>query len=356
MKRVSLLLIVFTIFVSCDNTNDKPSNQGEGIVIEDEEEWLISRREVKDGGAGKDGIPSIDDPKFIVDPGVNSGGLADDELVVGIYFEGEARAYPHYILDWHEIVNDVIGNTPIALSYCPLTGTAFAWEREAGSLDNTFGVSGLLYNSNLLMYDRETESLWSQLKLLCVNGDLVGERPTLYNVVETNWRTWKEMYPETLVLSEDTGFSRNYGVYPYGDYKTNDNYFLFRPAPHDRRLPNKKRVYAIMDDDKSKVYQFEDFTDGKAIIDSFNGKEYLIVGNEDVINSFVLNQDNEGLTFEYELSASGGFFKDNLGTVRSAFGDVISGNLGAYLTPANSVVSFWFAIGAFYPEPEIYQP
>ncbi len=354
MRKVYFLLSIFFALMSCDKS-DNPS-QTNGISILGEEEWLIPRREIKDGGTGKDGIPSIDEPKFIIDPGVNSGGLADDELVVGIYFEGEARAYPHYILDWHEVVNDVVGNDPIALSYCPLTGTAFAWERDAISSDNSFGVSGLLYNSNLLMYDRETESLWSQLKLQCVNGDLVGERPTMFNIVETDWRTWKQLYPETMVLSEDTGFSRSYGVYPYGDYKTNDNYLLFLPAPHDRRLPNKKRVYAIIDVDKSKVYQFEDFTGGKVIVDTFNGKKYLIVGNEDVINSFVLSQDNEALTFEYELSVSGGFFKDNQGTIRSAFGDVISGNLGDYLTPATSVVSYWFAMGAFYPEPEIYQP
>ncbi|WP_347922763.1 DUF3179 domain-containing protein [Pontimicrobium sp. SW4] len=350
MKKIYSLLVISVITLSCNKTDDT-SNQTNGISIEAEEEWLIARREIKDGGAGKDGIPSIDNPEFIDD-----AGLEDDELVVGIYFEGEARAYPHYILDWHEIVNDVIGNDPIALSYCPLTGTAFAWEREADNADGTFGVSGLLYNSNLLLYDRKTESLWSQLKLQCVNGDLVGERPTLFNVVETDWKTWKKLYPETLVLSEDTGFSRNYDVYPYGDYKTNDNYFLFLPAPHDRRLLNKKRVYAIIDEDKSKVYQFEDFMGGNAIIDTFNNKKYLIVGDEHILNSFELSQDNEGLVFEYELSDSGGFFKDDLGTVRNVFGGVLSGNLGDYLTPANSVVSYWFAIGAFYPDAEIYQP
>ena len=358
MKKGYFLLLVLIALMSC-NKNDDSSNQTDGISIETQEEWLIPQIEVKDGGAGRDGIPSIDNPEFIVDPGVNFGGLSDDELVVGIYFEGEARAYPHYILDWHEIVNDVVGNDPIALSYCPLTGTAFAWERESENSNSTYGVSGLLYNSNLLLYDRKTESLWSQLKLQCVYGERVGDRPAMYNVVETDWRTWRKMFPETLVLSDDTGFSRNYDVYPYGDYKTNHNYFFYLPAPFDRRLPSKKRVYAIIDGDKSKVYQFEYFTGGNAIIDTFNDKEYLIVGDEHIINSFALTQDNEGLTFEYELSESGGFFRDNLGTVRSAFGDVISGsqgNLGDYLTPATSTVSFWFAIGAFYPNSEIFQP
>ena len=353
MKKVSLLILIFTIVYSCDKASI--SNQGEGISLEGQEEWLIPRREIKDGGSGKDGIPSIDNPIFISDP----VGLEDDDLVVGIYFEGEAKAYPHYILDWHEVVNDVVGNDPIALSYCPLTGTAFAWGRASENPEDTFGVSGLLYNSNLLMYDRKTESLWSQLKLQCVNGDLVSDIPSTYSVVETDWKTWKSMYPETLVLSEDTGYSRDYETYPYGDYRTNDNFLLFSPAPYDRRLPSKKRVYAIIDKTVSKAYLFEDFTGGKAILDTFNGKEYLIVGNEYVINSFVLSQENQELTFEYELSESGGFFKDNLSTVRSAFGDVVSanqGNIGDYFTPATSVVSFWFAIGAFYPDSEIYMP
>ena len=161
------------------------------------------------------------------------------------------------------------------------------------------------------MYDRETGSLWSQLKLQCVNGDLVGQRPTNFNIVETDWKTWKTLYPNTLILSEDTGFSRTYGEYPYSEeYKTNHDLFYFRPAPYDKRLPSKQRVYAIIDVDKeiSKVYKYQDFTGGKAIIDTFNDKKYLLVGNEDIINSFVLSEANELFTFKYELSPSGGFF------------------------------------------------
>lgn len=354
MKKLNFLLFAFVIIVSCNK--DDVDNQGDGISNELAEEWLIPRREIKDGGPGRDGIPSINNPKFIVDPGVDLGGLLEEELVIGIYFEGEARAYPHYIMDWHEIVNHDIGNDPIALSYCPLTGTAFAWGRASGSFNSTFGTSGLIYNSNLLMYDRETGSLWSQLKLKCVNGDLIGQKPTTYNVVETDWKTWKKLYPETLVLSEDTGFSRTYGEYPYGEFKTNHDYFFHRPAPYDRRLPSKQRVYAIIDEEISKVYKYEDFSGGKAIVDTFNDKKYLIVGNEDIINSFALSKNNELLSFQYELSETGGFFKDDLGTVRNVFGEAISGDIGDYLTPAISVVSYWFAIGAFYPEAEIYLP
>lgn len=348
MKKEFFILCLLTIIYSCDNSSSDSIDE-DGISIELEEEWLIPLNEVKDGGVGRDGIPSIDEPEFITDAVID-----DEELVVGIYFEGEARAYPHYILDWHEVVNDVIGNDPITLNYCPLTGTAFVWGRAYDGAETTFGVSGLLYNNNLIMYDRETQSLWSQLKLQCVNGELVGNRPETYNIVETTWGTWKSLYPKTVLLSEDTGYSRNYDEYPYGDYLIYDDYLFFLPAPHDRRLANKERVYTIIDNEVAKAYRYQDFVGGKAIIDSFNEKEYLVVGNENVINSFVLTQDNEGMTFAYDLSISGGFFKDNLGTVRNIFGHPITGNLGEYLTPAVSVVSYWFAVGAFYPDLEIY--
>ena len=112
---------------------------------------MIPVIEIKDGGPGKDGIPSIDQPKFDKNVEENVEGLDGDELVIGIYVNGEARAYPHYIMDWHELVNDNIGNDAIALSYCPLTGTAFAWGGASGGSESTYGVSGLLYNSNLIM-------------------------------------------------------------------------------------------------------------------------------------------------------------------------------------------------------------
>ena len=127
MKKLHLLLFAFTIIISCSKSNDNFDDLGDGDSIELQEEWLIARREIKDGGPGRDGIPSIDDPKFITNSSDEFEDLSDDDLVIGMYFEGEARAYPHYILDWHELVNYKMGVTPITISYCPLTGTAFAW-------------------------------------------------------------------------------------------------------------------------------------------------------------------------------------------------------------------------------------
>jgi len=318
--------------------------------------WLIPISEVKDGGPGKDGIPSIDMPIFLDanDPVTNY--LNDDDLVVGVVNGGEAKAYPHLILDWHEVVNDIIGNAFATISYCPLTGTAFAWESMVNGVKSTFGVSGLLYNTNLILYDRSTDSNWSQMGLKCVNGDRIGDEPKLLDVIETNWGTWKSLYPNSQVLSQDTGFNRPYGEYPYGDYKTNHEFFIFSASPSNSALPNKERVYAIINGKKSKVYQFEKFTGGIAIKETFNGNEYVVVGNNEIIYAFELNESQSALNFQYEFDNSEVFFSDNEGNKWSVFGSAIEGpRTGEMLKGAKSVVSFWFAVAAFYPNPIIYQ-
>jgi hypothetical protein len=316
--------------------------------------WAIPINEIRDGGPGKDGIPSIDNPQFVTVQ--EATFLSDDDLVVGIFQNGVARAYPHIVLDWHEVVNDEISGSFFTLNYCPLTGTAFAWESRTNNTRSTFGVSGLLYNANLIMYDRNTDSNWSQLRLECVNGSLLGDEPKLYNTIETDWATWRNLYPNTQVLSTQTGFSRNYGVSPYGDYATNNNRFIFRPEIFNTALPNKDRVYAIIDNELSKVYQFSNFEGGNVIKDNFNGSDYVIYGNNNLIYGFKLDGAHANLNFEYDPNnASASLLKDNEGNTWSVFGEALSGpRAGENLTPVKSVMSYWFAIAAFYPDPEIY--
>lgn len=345
---LSLLMSCSSNDVNNDSTVIPDENEGNNSV-----EWLIPISEVRDGGPGKDGIPSIDNPNFVAANTANF--LNDDDLVVGIQKDNVAKAYPHLVLDWHEIVNDEINNAFFTLNYCPLTGTAFAWESATNETRSTFGVSGLLYNANLILYDRNTDSNWSQLRLECVNGSLINNKPKLYSVVETDWKTWKTLYPNTQVLNTQTGFSRTYGTSPYGDYSTNNNRFIFRPDITNSALPNKERVHSIIDGDLSKVYQFSDFENGKAIRDTFNSKDYLIIGNENLIYSFELQDDFKNLIFEYDFNNSEVFFKDNEGNKWSVFGEVIEGpRLGEVLTSPKSVISYWFAIAAFYPNPEVY--
>jgi len=365
MKSKFFYLLLFTILtISCSTnggTNAPPSNNGGNNNSGNNNNgstnsnWLIPVDEVKDGGPGKDGIPSIDNPKFIDASNPKASFLEDSDLVIGIVVGNEVRAYPHLILDWHEIVNDNFINDAITVSYCPLTGTAFGWESLTNGTKSEFGVSGLLYNANLILYDRNTDSRWSQLKLQCVNGELIGNFPELRDVVETTWGTWKLLYPNTKVLSLDTGFSRNYDVYPYGNYKTDNNYFIFTASPANDALPNKERVFALINGEASRVYQFSKFAVGKALKENFNGKDYLVVGNENLLHAFELDANQASLSFEFSFTNSEEFFKDDEGNTWSVFGKALSGpRAGEQLKFATSVVSYWFAIAAFYPNPEIY--
>ena len=369
-NRIFYLSTLILFLVACSGGNDDNFNpnpvdtvdkvdtvdtSGETPEAPTSSDWLIPISQVKDGGPGKDGIPSIDSPKFVnaTDPGADF--LKDDDLVIGIIVGNEVRAYPHLILDWHEVVNDKFDSESITISYCPLTGTAFAWNSVSNGVESTFGVSGLIYNANLILYDRNTGSRWSQLKLKCVNGELKGDEPTLKNVVETNWGTWKALYPNTKVLSLDTGFSRNYALYPYGSYRTDQNFFVFSATPLNDALLYKERVHAIISEDESKVYQYRKFRDGKIFKDQFKGNQYLVVGNENLIYSYELNESQSNLNFEYGFTNTETFFKDDEGNKWSIFGKALEGpRTGEVLKPSRSVIRYWFVLASFYLNPIVF--
>jgi len=165
-------------------------------------------------------------------------------------------AYPHNILNWHEIANQNSGNFTYSIIYCPLTGTATAW---SGNLDNgssTFGVSGLLYNSNIIPYDRSTSSYWSQIKGVSIKGQYQGLNAETFPVVETTWESWKKMYPNSKVLSTSTGYNRDYEIYPYGNYNHIDaDYLIFPVRYSDNRLPKKERVHTIIVGGQARAYK-----------------------------------------------------------------------------------------------------
>ena len=170
------------------------------------------------GGPPKDGIPSVDEPTFI---GADEAELDPGDLIVGFSHEGDARAYPHRILVHHEIVNDRVGGLNVAVTYCPLTATAQVFERGG----TTFGTSGSLLNSNLVMYDRETDSWCSQIAATCYRGPHRGRTLVEHDATWTTWERWREAHPDTRVLSEDTGHLRNYGRDPYGRYNPRGGYY-----------------------------------------------------------------------------------------------------------------------------------
>lgn len=359
MKANIFFLIFVLIFFSYCSSNDKMNistdeNSGTVVVYDD---WGVPINEVVDGGPGKDGIPSIDFPVFLdaENEKVNSY-MNDEDLVVGIVNGEVSKAYPHRILDWHEVVNDDISGEKITISYCPLTGTAFGWKSSVGNSYSDFGVSGLLYNNNLILYDRKSNSYWSQLRLECINGEYLNDKPEVINVIETTWKLWKEMFPNTKILSDNQGINRDYSVYPYGTYREDDEFLLFPISKTDNTLPNKERVHLIISENSVKVFEFSNFETGKAIKTNFLSESILVIGDKKMINSYVIEGQYSDLVFEYDFSSPNYYFKDNEGNKWNVLGEVVDGpRKGESLKPTNSLMSYWFAIPAFFKEIDIFE-
>ena len=187
------------------------------------------------------------------------GYLADSDLVIGVITSEGPRAYPHNILNWHEIVNEEVGGEAYAVTLCPLTGSGIRYDRAGFIAGQTveLGVSGNLYNSNLVMYDRTSESFWSQMRLESVFGSELGTPAPIQPVFEMTYGAWRRLHPDTLVVSDQTGHSRDYTRYPYGDYRTN-HANTFRPTdpPPDPRLSNKDLVYGVLVDGTFTAYPY----------------------------------------------------------------------------------------------------
>ncbi len=354
---LSLVIASAAVMYGCSNSVNSNDNGG---VSGDNPDWLVPVAEVFDGGPGKDGIPSVDAPQFIDVAAATF--VPDDALVDAVRVGDEIRAYPHLILDWHEIVNDKIGTDAFALTYCPLTGSAIGWERTIGGTETTFGVSGLLYNTNLMPYDRKTNSTWSQMRNQCVNGALIGTDARTFQVLETTWQTFKEMYPTAKVMSTATGFNRPYGLYPYAfggqDYRR-DGFLLFPISIDDTRLPRKERIVGVTVNGKARAYRIGGFApDTEVINDTFNGMPLVVVGSSGRNFGMIFGRklpDGTVLTFTPVQNNPPAVMIDNEGTSWDLFGVGLSGpRAGEQLPATDSYIAFWFAWGVFNAGSEIY--
>jgi hypothetical protein len=196
---------------------------------------LIPLRDIQSGGPAKDGIPALDHPAF-TSASAGDQALKPSDFVIGLEMDGVAKAYPIRILNWHEVVNDHVGHQPVLVTWCPLCGSGLVYSPLAGGRRHTFGVSGLLYKRNLLLYDHETESLWTQLGGMAVAGDLARTSLDLLPASETTWARWKSEHPQTVVLSFNTGFRRDYARDPYSDWQIDRRLVLVVQLNHTSRL------------------------------------------------------------------------------------------------------------------------
>lgn len=245
------------------------------IMVTDGIKHSVPLSELISGGPGKDGIPSIDNPKFI-SVAEASEWLKENEPGVAVFINGIDRFYPYQILVWHEIVNDAVKGQRILITYCPLCLTGFVFDPEVRSERVEFGVSGLLWKSNLVMYDRKTDSLWPQVLGEAVKGEMTGTKLKTLPSDQILFGNWKKKFPKGEVLSRDTGAERFYGSNPYGDYFSVTNLSLNLIKPKDDRLSNDAFVLGIVINNKPKAYYAELVKQKGIIEDNFEEHDIIL--------------------------------------------------------------------------------
>ncbi len=323
--------------------------QSDPVMVTDGVRHTIPLDRILSGGPPKDGIPSIDDPVFAA---VDAEFMSDSDVVVGLAINGEARAYPIFILVWHEIVNDVVGGVPISVTYCPLCYTNQVFERTSGGQVLEFGVSGKLYNSNLLMYDRQTDSYWSQALGEAVVGELTGAQLDIVPLDVIRWGDWRDLHPDTVVLTTDTGHSRPYGVDPYERYFASDR-IIFPVAHRDDRLGPKEIILGFSSGVNYKAYAQSDVEAAGTINDDFAGVPVLLVSAyEQNARAFERAVDGHALEFAYR---DGTLTDTDTGSEWSYDGLAVAGPLeGEQLPRLGFSPGFWFEWVSFHPDTGLY--
>ncbi len=326
--------------------------------------------EILSGGPPKDGIPAIDDPKF-VSVAEADAWLEDVEPVVLFEAGGEARAYPIQILMWHEIVNDTVGGVPAVVTFCPLCNTAIAFERTVDGRELDFGTTGRLRFSNLIMYDRQTETWWQQATGEAIAGEMTGTWLRFLPATIIAWADFAAAYPEARVLSRDTGFGRNYGANPYAGYDdVNRPPFLYRGPATPGVLPPVARVLTVDLNREAVAYPYDVLAELQVISDTVGGTPIVVVwvpgtasaldartvaGGRDVgaANAFSRTLDSRTLTFVWQ---AGQIVDEQTGSAWNVLGEAVEGpRAGQRLTPVVAINHFWFSWAAFKPDTRIYQ-
>jgi hypothetical protein len=265
--------------------------------------YLVDPADIRSGGPSKGGIgvdkgiPALSDENInLVTVTQADKWIADDELVLALHFEGEKRVYPLQILVWHEIANDVVADIPLAITYCPLCGSGIAYQRtltiDGEEVVAEFGTSGKLYNSNLVMYDDQTDTYWQQIDGKAIVGDLVGQELVDVSIDTVVWHDYKEIHTDALVLSQNTGMSRNYGKDPYGSYY--ESSLLFFPVDsEDDSIHPKTVTYGVYVDGIYKAYLEEDVIAAGSITDTIGDTTLTITRDAVGIVTIVDQKGNE---------------------------------------------------------------
>ncbi len=317
--------------------------------------------EISSGGPGKDGIPSIDFPQF---NSVDKAFYADTEPVVVVEVNGEAKAYPIEILIWHEIVNDTLGGVPVTVTFCPLCNTAIAFDRRLDGIVYDFGVSGNLRYSDLIMYDRQTESWWQQITGTAIVGELTGKKLTSIPASIVSFADFQSTYPKGLVLSSETGYMRPYGSNPYPGYDniSRSPFLFFEPV--DRRLPAMERVVTVSLNGEDAAYPFNVLAEQKVVEDSVGGEPIVVFHQPGVDSPFsatdigaagVFAPTLDGTTLKFKVNDDGTIVDTETQSQWNVLGRAIAGPLeGKQLQSIVNGNHFWFAWAVFKPETRVF--
>ena len=362
LRLTAILLAIFCPLAWGFNSAEWPNT--------DFDNTSIDLGEVMSGGPPKDGIPSIDEPSFISQQQAEDW-LGPNEPVIVLAEETEARAYPLQILMWHEIVNDEIAGRPVSVTFCPLCNASIVFDRELDGTVYDFGTTGRLRRSDMIMYDRQTESWWQQFVGEAIVGELTGKKLRQIPSQIVAFNTFRRYYPDGVVLSRDTGHSRRYGQNPYTGYDDiNSTPFLYR-GEIDDRLPPMERVLSVQYKADTLLFALTTLREAKIVNTRFADKPLAVFAFE-TMNSALDQQsiadsrlvaaasvydptiDGQALTFRLQ----GGMAIDaETGSTWNTLGQAVEGPLqGRQLPQIDSGVHFAFAWLAFDPDAQIYKP
>ena len=324
--------------------------------------------EIISGGLGRDAIRPIDAPDIL--PVADAFRRLDAaETVIAVESGGARRAYPLSILIWHEIVNDTLGGTPIAVTYCPLCNSAVVFDRRLDGQTLDFGTTGNLRKSDLVMWDRQTESWWQQISGEAIVGELAGARLKRLPAASATWREFRRANPDADALMGDSRIRMDYDAPIYGGYDAPDNYPPMFGGEPDSRLPPLERVLGVEVCGERAAYPFSAFADRSVVNDTVGGKRVVAVfdavalspfpyyGDEPVsraagaATAFYAELDGRALTFRAQ---NGALTDDETGSKWNALGEAVDGELaGRRLAPAGYANHFWFAWAAFHPDTSV---
>ncbi|MEM8535498.1 MAG: DUF3179 domain-containing protein [Chloroflexota bacterium] len=352
-------------------TEQSPPLNAEREFTTDFSKTSIPFSEVLSGGPPKDGIPPIDEPTFI------SISEADEwlepmEPVVFVEIGDDARAYPIQILMWHEIVNDTVGDLPVMVTFCPLCNTAIAFERTVDGQVMDFGTTGRLRFSNLIMYDRQTETWWQQATGEAIVGEQTGAQLPFVPASIIAWSDFQEAHPDGQVLSRDTGIQRDYGRNPYTGYDNiNNSPFLYQGPETPGELPPVARVLTVDAETEVVAYPYDVLAEVAVVNDTVAGQDIVVLwesgtasaldagtvaGGRDVGAASVYARELDGQTLTFVRDGER-IIDEETGSEWNVLGQAVSGELtGAQLESVVSINHFWFSWAAFKPETRVYQP